>query len=392
MPIDNNQIFAKASAQQIDANEIKRLIREDGASRLYAVQGAAIGGHIQLVKDLIDDVKDDNEKKEMINDALVGAAKVGNQKLVELLMNTYNADPIYAAHGAALGARKADLQAYIEYVEYNDNSPDKNKKGEAMRQAIYGAAFEGHKNLVQELIIQAADEKLFAETEGNKIAHHAEKNSPKFEEEHQAERKARIKKTAKIVGIAALAILAVGLITFAVLASGGVLGAIIGVGVGIGAGTLVATGTFTTVTAAVGGTILGLGGVGAVAAVGIHKSKYRKAMKSIKKKVAEGDDIDLPKDKTATAPPVTNIVDNQAEKKRKSIKDIFTSMTDILKKYKNKEFSPPAKHASLPNNQNNIQVKPEKMKKKFNFFLPSFLKRKKVDDTSIEMHDIKKHK
>ena len=300
------EVFEAAKLDQ--PVKVKQLIN-DGASPFYAIQGAALGNKIDIVGDLLEKSKLDKDTQEntsqeyqqqMINDAVIGAARGGHKDLVnQLLRDPWGANRVYAVRGAAQGG---SIKLVNELVnEYRKMGLSKNAikeaQKEAMREAIYGAALTGDtRNILDELIEQAKIEKLLDRKEGRKVAikgaedgrnNDSLKLAEKLKKEQKSARSKQRKKTAKIVGTVAVVVVASALIVGAVVVTGGIGGAVIGGGVAVGIGTLAATGTLGTVTAAVGGAIVGATGI-ALGAAEIstrqHKKKLENEVAKLKKK------------------------------------------------------------------------------------------------------------
>ena len=308
------EVFEAAKLDQ--RIKVSRLINDGGASPFYAIQGAASGNKIDLVGDLLEKSKLDKDTQEntsqeyqqqMINDAVIGAARGGHKDLVnQLLRDPWGANRVYAVRGAAQGGRIKLVNELVN--EYRKMGLSKNAikeaQKEAMREAIYGAALTGDtSDILDKLIEQAKIEKLLDRKEGRKVAikgaedgrnNDSLKLAEKLKKEQKSARSKQRKKTAKIVGTVAVVVVASALIVGAVVVTGGIGAAVIGGGVAVGIGTLAATGTLGTVTAAVGGAIVGATGI----ALGAAEISTRQHKKELENEVAK-----LQKKAVATSTP-----------------------------------------------------------------------------------------
>lgn len=116
---------------------VKKLISL-GADRSYAVHGAALAGHFQLLKQLI--IKSEVKFHSLQNLAVYGAAEGGHlYKVLELIQEGASIE--YAMTGAGRGNWTQIIQLLPKHY-IND--------------AAYGAGLDNHFKLIQELIAQGA--------------------------------------------------------------------------------------------------------------------------------------------------------------------------------------------------------------------------------------------
>jgi len=112
-----------ASEEKVDTDALEFLIKEFRANLNYAVGGAAQGGHLSLVENLI-------ARGATLNDAVWGAALGGHLSLVENLI-ARGATLNYAVWGAARGGHLSLVENLIA-------------RGATLNYAVGGAAQGGH--------------------------------------------------------------------------------------------------------------------------------------------------------------------------------------------------------------------------------------------------------
>jgi ankyrin repeat protein len=118
--------------------DLVMLLLESGANPNKAILGAARGGHFVLLNELIikEQVKDN---KTVLDDAVLGAARGGHTKIVQHLIGL-GANP----NKAVVGAAQEGNVELVEMLILNNNA---NKD-----LAVYAAAQKGHSVLVRKLI------------------------------------------------------------------------------------------------------------------------------------------------------------------------------------------------------------------------------------------------
>ena len=110
-----------------------------------ALQSAARGGHVAIVRELLSRGADPNLESNSSN-ALNEAAMDGNLEIIRLLVEAgANVNPKYA-RPLASAARKGNLGVLRALVEYGADINA--NKGEALREAAYGGDFETIKELI----------------------------------------------------------------------------------------------------------------------------------------------------------------------------------------------------------------------------------------------------
>lgn len=120
--------------------EIAQLLLKKGAHMYDSIKLAAKGGHIELVKLILDNSK--NFELD-VSDGLLSAAEGGHMDIVKLLLNK-GGEPVKALEGAARGGHVKIVQEML-------------KKGVAPNEGLRDAVRGGNKKVVQLLIEKGAD-------------------------------------------------------------------------------------------------------------------------------------------------------------------------------------------------------------------------------------------